>query len=100
MTARWYITDNAVSCYVFCRRWPDSDVSWNRAEEDLLEMCEHATFRARDSEGREHWKSPRRTGSNLRWIVDTRPLPGRPGGGLPRVIWVGFSGLPERFWTP
>ena len=66
MTARnWYLTDSAVNCFVFARRYPASDESMERAERELKELMSRATFRKRDRYGRELWRSPRRTDSGL-----------------------------------
>jgi hypothetical protein len=103
MKSRWYITHSAVNSYVNARKWPDDDAHFEKAEDALLQMCGEAEFRSRDTEGRELWKSPRRTGSGLRWVVDRRQ-PQLTRGAIkdprPRVIWVGYGRPPEHLWTP
>lgn len=72
------------------RHWPDDDAHFARAEDELLAMSAAATFKER----RQHfeaWRSPKRTGGGLHWLIDTRP---HPGGTLPRVIWVGLGAVP------
>lgn len=95
--APWYVTEHAVNCYVFARHWPDDDQHWERAEAELLDMCSAATFRARDRLGRELWRSPRRSGRGLRWVIDPRA---HPGGPLPAVVWVGYAAPPVRYFDP
>jgi hypothetical protein len=94
---KWYLTDSAVNCFVFLRRYPDSDESMRRAEAELEKMIPHAGFRARDRYGRQMYRSPKRTGGALRWVVDPRPrLPDQ----RPRVIWVGRGVPPAGVWAP
>ena len=92
--ARWYITQHAVQRYMHARRWPDDDAHFERAEDELLEMSAHANFRRREKH-LEEWRSPRRTGGGLRWLVDTR-RPATFVGGIPlaRVVWVGYHAAP------
>lgn len=104
MKARWYVTHSAVNNFVDARKWPDDDAHFEKAEDELLQMCNEADFRSRDTAGRELWRSPRRTGSGLRWVVDRRQPQLTLGGAIkdprPRVIWVGYGRPPERVWTP
>jgi hypothetical protein len=93
--ARWYVTEHAVDRYVFARRWPRDDAHWQRAEAELLELSAHASYRERHG-AIEVWRSPKRTGGGLRWVIDTRP---HPGGPLARVVWVGYSAPPSRYYT-
>jgi hypothetical protein len=95
---KWYLTDSAVNCFVFARRYPDSDRSMRRAEAELEAMMPQAGFRERDRYGRELWRSPRRTGAGLRWVVDPRPTQRREK--RPRVIWVGYGAPPISVWAP
>lgn len=93
----WYLTDSAVNCFVFVKRYPDTDEAMVDAEAELVAMMPYAMFRASDRYGRQLWRSPRRTGGGLRWVVDPRPkLPDK----RPRVLWVGWSAPPSRVWAP
>jgi hypothetical protein len=91
----WYLTDSAVNGYVAARRWPDTDDSLKRAEAALDRLMQDATFRDRDSEGRELYRSRRQDGG-LRWVVDPRV---RPPDMRARVIWVGNGAPPARVWA-
>jgi len=95
---RWYLTDSAVNCYVFARRWTDSAESLLRAEAELLRLMPDAAFRARDTYGRELWRSPKNTGGGLRWVVDPRPHP-HPTDRRPRVLWVGQARPHAGVWS-
>jgi len=90
-SGRWYITEHAVNCYVRALRWPDTDANWERAQAELIRGSTEASYRRTDRQGRELWRSPKRTGGGLRWVVDPRP---HAGGPLPRVAWVGFGAPP------
>lgn len=95
---RWYLTDSAVNCFVFERRYPDTDAMLRRAEAELEALMPNAGYRQRDRYGRQLWRSPRRTGGALRWVVDPRPH--HPVDRRPRVIWVGCCAPPGRVWAP
>jgi len=96
---RWYLTDSAVNCFVFARRYPDTNEALRQAESELEAMIETAGFRQRDRYGRELWRSPKRTGGALRWVLDPRPG-AHSSDKRPRVIWVGFGAPPSRVWAP
>jgi hypothetical protein len=66
------------------------------AEDALEAMAPAAAYRERDRYGRELWRSPRRTGGGLRWVIDPRVK----APDLPEVIWVGFGAPPSRVWAP
>jgi hypothetical protein len=96
---RWFLTESAVNCFVFVRRYPSDNDAKRQAESELAAMIPAASFRQRDRYGRQLWRSPRRTGGALRWIVDPRPG-AHSSDKRPRVIWVGCGAPPFRVWAP
>jgi len=97
MTPRWQISDHAVHCYLHVRGWSATDANRDHAITALTELMPGATFRETDSQFREMWRSPKRTGGGLRWLVDTRTHAGRLEA---RVIWVGQGRPPAEMWSP
>lgn len=94
----WHITHSACQRYAFALRWPasDEDIIITRATEELTRLAGAASYRERDRYGRELWKSPKRTGGGLRWVIDPRV----PAGQLPDVIWVGRGAPAGNVWAP
>lgn len=90
--ASWYITDSAVERYHHAMRWRAHDAARARAE--LSALAETATFRGRDRHGRELWRSSKRLGRGLRWVLG----PPQPPDTRPRVLWVGHGVPPESVW--
>ena len=101
--APWHLTHTALVSYAFARGWVQTreaaehdDGVLNDAEDGLTCLMPAAGYRARDRYGRELWRSPKRTGGGLRWVIDPRVQPPN----LPEVIWVGFGAPPTRVWAP
>lgn len=92
----WYITDHAITCYLHARGWPDNEANAHRAELELEQLSAAATYRSADTMGRELWRSPKRRGAGLRWVVDPRRYAGSP---LPRVAWVGHGRPPTTLFA-
>lgn len=99
----WHLTRTALVTYAFARRWTRSrdeadqrEDLLDRAEEDLTRLQTGAGFRESDRYGRELWRSPKRTGGGLRWVIDPR----MKAPDLPQVIWVGFGAPPNGTWAP
>lgn len=99
----WHVTHTAIIEYAFARRWVRSRDEAERDEDvldralDALEAAQAAAgYRDSDRYGRELWRSPKRTGGGLRWIIDPRVSHGE----RPQVIWVGMGAPPARCWAP
>jgi len=94
---RWYITQAAVEHWMRLRRYPDTDASFERAEDELMNLSEVARLKASDTDGRQLW----RTGKpyTARLVVDTRKLMREDGRDLPRLIWVGQGRPPAWCWN-
>ena len=97
------MTHSALVAYAFARRWAGSreatehdDRVLSQARGELERLMSGAGYRERDRYGREMWRSPKRTGGGLRWVIDPRVQPPN----LPDVIWVGFGAPPARVWAP
>lgn len=90
----WHVTHSAAKRYAYAMRWFVEDIK--RAELELTELMGAAKYKKRDRYGREMWRSPRRTGRALRWIVDPRV----PNSMLPELVWVGQGTPPIQLWSP
>jgi hypothetical protein len=83
----WHLTQHAIERYQHVRGWRTADDA--RARIELQELAQHATYRD-GVDGLERWRSPKRSGGGLRWLIDTRVA----RGDLPRVVWVGYGAPP------
>lgn len=79
---QWYITAKAVRDYIRIRRWTDTEDSFARAEDDIIDMIKSAHFVALQDNGLERWRTGRRHG-RLTLLVSIEI---RKEGDLPQLV--------------